>query len=252
MKTSQWIRVLYYASVAMLNVMLLIACVVLVRRMGRPDYGQLIAFDPNREGGHLLPNLNCLAKGDRHARPIRFITNSRGFRSQGEFDHTPPAGVFRILLLGDSYIDGMRTDQADTIGAVLARNLNTSDAASPTDRVEVMIAGHNNPVSARYYYQRHGWLYQPDLVIVGVTLGNDLTWNARGVTFEPGEMRDGIQQLVWNGSQRQDEQKAPGLVIPAAGYADGETGWTRGLMVWRRLSSRYFGTAGSACCLSVA
>jgi len=30
-----------------------------------PDYGDIIQFDPNREGGHLLPGLDMLMQGER-------------------------------------------------------------------------------------------------------------------------------------------------------------------------------------------
>ena len=36
-----------------------------------------------------------------------------------------------------------------------------------------MISGHNNPANAWYYYQQHGRTYHPDLVILGLTIGND-------------------------------------------------------------------------------
>jgi hypothetical protein len=136
-----------------------------------PDYDQLVQFDPEREGGHLRPNLNMDVRGEFGA--VRFVTNSKGFRNTREFGYMPSPGVSRILLLGDSYIDGMRTDQEHTIGAVLQARLNTH--LKDDRQVEVMISGHNNPANAWYYYQEHGHKYHPDLVILGLTIGNDFT-----------------------------------------------------------------------------
>jgi hypothetical protein len=81
-----------------------------------PDYEALAQFDPEREGGHLLPNLNLDVRGEFGA--VHFITNSKGFRNTKEFDYMPSPGVSRILLLGDSYVDGMRTDQEHMLVAI--------------------------------------------------------------------------------------------------------------------------------------
>jgi len=134
-----------------------------------PDYDALVQFDPEREGGHLLPKLNLDVRGEFGA--VHFITNSRGFRNDREFDYVPSPSVYRILLLGDSYVDGMRTDQEHTIGFVLQETLNAG--LGKDRRVEVLISGHNNPANAWYYYQEHGHKYHPELVILGLTIGND-------------------------------------------------------------------------------
>ena len=77
-------------------------------------------WHPRQEGGHLLPNLNMnMQGGDRSGQRVRIITNSKGFRNDREFaDHVPP-DTFRILFMGDSFVDGFRTDQTRTIGNVL-------------------------------------------------------------------------------------------------------------------------------------
>jgi hypothetical protein len=38
-----------------------------------------------------------------------------------------------------------------------------------------MLSGHNNPAAALYNYQEHGWRYGSRLVILGITVGNDIT-----------------------------------------------------------------------------
>jgi hypothetical protein len=155
-----------------------------------PDYDAVVEFDPVREGGHLLPNLDLLVQGEVNGHPVRFITNSKGFRDRREFGYQPPSGVKRILFLGDSFVDGMRTDQERTIGALLERGL-----VAEGSQVEVLISGHNNPANAWYYFQEHGFRYHPDLVILGVTLGNDLTWTSYGATLVP-EPDDGGQRRL--------------------------------------------------------
>jgi hypothetical protein len=65
----------------------------------------------------------------------------------------------------------MRTDQKHTIGYVLQEALNTQ--LKDGRKVEVLISGHNNPANAWYYYQEQGKKYYPELVILGLTVGND-------------------------------------------------------------------------------
>jgi hypothetical protein len=38
-----------------------------------------------------------------------------------------------------------------------------------------MLSGHNNPAAALYNYQEHGRKYGPRLVLLGITVGNDIT-----------------------------------------------------------------------------
>ena len=135
-------------------------------------------FDPAREGGHLVQNFNQLVVGETVDKPVRFITSSKGFRNDREFDYRPSDGVYRILLLGDSYVDGFRTDQQDTIAFHLEIYINTRLPKGKFPKSEVLSAGNNNPARYWYSYQEHGRKYHPHLVLIGITLGNDLTWHS--------------------------------------------------------------------------
>jgi hypothetical protein len=181
-----------------------------------PDYDAVCRFDPAREGGHLLPNLDLLVQGEWRGHPVRFITNSKGFRSRREFAHQVPHGVERILLLGDSHIDGMRTDQERTIGHVLEQTLRPT-AADGAD-VEVLISGHNNPANAWYYFQEHGYRYAPRLVILGVTLGNDLTWYSYKAGFVPSTGPGGAVDLKPGTPLQQAGRERLDLLLPSNAY----------------------------------
>lgn len=180
-----------------------------------PDYGDVVQFDPEREGGHLRPNLNIDVQGEFSA--VHFITNSKGFRNDQEFDPIPAPDVYRVLLLGDSYVDGMRTDQKQTLGFVLEETLNAR--LNKDRRVEVMISGHNNPANAWYYYQEHGRNYHPELVILGLTLGNDFishNYCYGGLLPEVGE--DGRIRLSMAAPHISQASFLILLPLPAAAY----------------------------------
>ena len=164
-----------------------------------PGYEILLDFDPEREGGHLLPNKDLLVRSGKPGEGVRWITNSKGFRSEDEFPYRRPDGTYRILFLGDSFVDGHRTDQENTIGYLLEEALNDRMPRGSFVRSEVLISGHNNPTTAWYSYQEHGSRYEPDLVVLGVTLTNDFTWNNYGVDMLPVVGGDGVVTLEWSG-----------------------------------------------------
>ncbi len=146
-----------------------------------PGYEELVAYDPARPGGHLKPGIDQLVRGERQGQGVRWITNRQGFRNSDDTSPRAAEGVLRILLYGDSFVDGMRTGQEQTIGAILEKDLERRLAR----KVEVLISGHNNPANAWYHWQAHGRHFQPDLVILGLTIGNDLTSHNFGAGVLP-------------------------------------------------------------------
>jgi hypothetical protein len=146
-----------------------------------PGYDQLVNYDPARPGGHLKPDINMLVRGERRGQGVPWITNSQGFRNRQEITPEPAGDVLRILFYGDSFVDGMRTGQDNTMGAVLEREL----ALRLGRKVELLISGHNNPANAWYHWQTHGRHFHPHFVILGLTMGNDLTSHNFGAGVLP-------------------------------------------------------------------
>jgi len=146
-----------------------------------PGYRQLVAYDPARPGGHLEPGIDQLVRGARHGERVQWTTNSQGFRNRDEISPEPAESVLRILFYGDSFVDGMRTGQDSTIGAVLERELEHRLGQT----VELVISGHNNPANAWYHWQTHGRHFHPHFVILGLTMGNDLISHNFGAGVAP-------------------------------------------------------------------
>lgn len=159
-----------------------------------PDYGDIQSFDPEREGGHLLPNLDEWMRGAGTGTKVKIVTNSKGFRNRTEFSYDVPPSTLRILIMGDSFVDGMRTDQDSTIGAVLERDLKRHLANTRYTECQVMVSGHNNPADSWYGFQEHCRKYSPSIVVVGITLGNDLSWQGYGRWLKPATT-DGVTRL---------------------------------------------------------
>lgn len=99
--------------------------------------------------------------------------NSQGLRDVERAGYDKPPGIFRILLLGDSYVEGLRVPLEQTFGKALEAELNASAPAGL--RYEVVNAG----VSGWGTDQQLLWLrsegakYQPDLVLLSFFPGND-------------------------------------------------------------------------------
>jgi hypothetical protein len=98
--------------------------------------------------------------------------DSRGFRTQ-EFTVPKPANTFRILNIGDSVVFGWEVHQDETYGKQLEQLLNKTD---PSKHYEVINAGIPgwNPEDERNFLLGEGLQYQPDLVILDLTIVNDI------------------------------------------------------------------------------
>ena len=101
---------------------------------------------------------------------IDAVANSRGHRDD-EVELAKPAGVFRILALGDSFTVGANVEQEEVYAQVLEVLLNEG-AAQPVEVVNSGTGGWS-PFQYAQYYEYYGQEFEPDLVIVGFFAGND-------------------------------------------------------------------------------
>jgi len=99
--------------------------------------------------------------------------NSHGLRGP-ETPYEKPPATFRILNLGDSIVMGWGVREENTYGRQLESMLN--EEKSGDLRFEVINAGVPgwNLENALAYLQAEGLKYEPDLILLGVTLTNDI------------------------------------------------------------------------------
>lgn len=149
-----------------------------------PDYGEVMGGFG--DCGFLRLNLSMNVVGEDG--PARFITNDLGIRDDREVSAARSIGGLRVLLVGDSFVAGYRTDQGETVGAQLEQIL--------TDRtglkVEVLPAGAGHPGAAARLVTSCGARVRPDVVLIGVTLGNDLAQSWVEHRDLPGVVLDGL------------------------------------------------------------
>jgi lysophospholipase L1-like esterase len=99
--------------------------------------------------------------------------NSHGLRSpETTYEKSPT--TFRILNLGDSVVMGWGVRQEDTYGRQLESLLNETGKSDLS--FEVINAGVPgwNLENALAYLEAEGLKYEPDLIVLGLTLANDI------------------------------------------------------------------------------
>jgi hypothetical protein len=112
--------------------------------------------------------------------------NSAGMRD-GEHPVEKPPGVFRLLVLGDSFIEALQVPFEESFTSLLQREL----AGRTPGRVEVInasVSGWGTDDELKYLIS-YGRRFRPDLIIVAMTLYNDVNDNLRE-RFHT--MRDGV------------------------------------------------------------
>jgi lysophospholipase L1-like esterase len=129
----------------------------------------------------------------------RVAINSHGLRER-EIDYPKPPGTRRVLVLGDSFVEGVQVKPEETFTRALESILRT-DAPGP---VEVINAGSGGWGTAQEFeFLRHeGLQYQPDVVVLVFYTGNDVTdnsfrikGNVRNFRKPYYAMRDGTLEL---------------------------------------------------------
>jgi lysophospholipase L1-like esterase len=115
--------------------------------------------NPNLSFAH-APNRSAFLMG------VPVSINSAGLRDR-EFSLEKPAGVYRVMILGDSTTLGWGVRQEDTAAKFLERKLN-ADFPVGYSSVEVMNTGVGNydTVQEVTYYETMGWKFHPDLVVL--------------------------------------------------------------------------------------
>jgi hypothetical protein len=105
-------------------------------------------------------------------RGIPVAINSRGLRTE-EFLLPKPAHTYRILNVGDSIAFGWEVRQEETYGKQLEKMLNSREDGRRYEVINAAIPTWNVEAERNYLLQE-GLSYEPDLVILDLTIVNDI------------------------------------------------------------------------------
>jgi lysophospholipase L1-like esterase len=153
--------------------LVLVAAEVALRITGSmsSDVAEEPPLDPELEGLPVLKSMRDLSRPNVRGvlGDVLYRTNSDGFRGR-EFDHEVPPGIFRIVLIGDSYTMGWKVAEEDTYAA----RLETALSAAGGNRFEVLNFGLSglNIRQVILRLQRNGLAYEPNLIVYGYTLND--------------------------------------------------------------------------------
>ena len=125
-------------------------------------------------------------------------TNSHGLREDKEYSMPKPPGTFRILAVGDSFTMGVGVELAQTWVKVLERSLAGGGSPVKYEVINAGVPGYDTSQEVAYV-SNDGSNLDPDLVLLGFFVGNDVNDNyrkpdevvIRGYLME-GEPRGGI------------------------------------------------------------
>lgn len=141
------------------------------------DYGDTREKQVLNPGGYLKKNFADFVKGG-YGKAVWWQTNSLGFRNDYEITEKPLQGVTRILSLGDSFTAGYRIGQDQTFSHLLENYYNKKDDGRT---YEVLISCIEEPTTGFFYLSNWGINFNPDVIIIGITLGNDIVQSYIGL-----------------------------------------------------------------------
>jgi hypothetical protein len=123
--------------------------------------------------------LNPGAHGWYRREGVAYVRINRdGFRGPDYPERKPPR-IFRVAVLGDSYVEAIQVPEDKTLTRVIGRELDDCPVLKGK-RVDVMNFGVDGYGTAQELItlQRKVWQYSPDAVVLAIFLGNDVRNNA--------------------------------------------------------------------------
>ena len=102
--------------------------------------------------------------------------NSAGMRDVEHSVEKAP-GVFRVLVLGDSFIEALQVPFEESFTSLLQREL-AGRTLGPVEVINASVSGWGTDDELKYLTS-YGRRFRPDLIIVAMTLYNDISDNLR-------------------------------------------------------------------------
>lgn len=122
-----------------------------------------------------VPNASIRYTRDEFSNLV--VVNSMGLRD-GEIAIPKPPGMRRVLVLGDSHVEGKQVAGDETFVERLEADLAREDPGGRWDVVNAGVSGYGT-ADELFFFRVHGRELDPDLVLIVFTLGNDLRDNER-------------------------------------------------------------------------
>jgi hypothetical protein len=154
-------------------------------RIGGVSYPNFFYTVDEWRGGALMPGASGWYRDEGEA---YIEISSDGLRDR-EHVLDKASGVYRIAVLGDSYAEALQVPLEQTFWSVLAEQLRLCprSAGSEIEVINFGVSGYGTAQelsTLRHYV----WKYQPDLVLLAFTTGNDIRNNSRQLEPDQGRL----------------------------------------------------------------
>lgn len=167
---------LRYLSIGMCALVAWIALVEILIRTFFPQPAMLHRLDP--AFGYIgIPNKSGWYPSRYGEYKVKLRMNAEGFR---DIDHEKekPAGVYRILFLGDSFTEAKEVDWEQTYWRLLAQLLPTLPDGRRVEVINMGVSGFGTGQELLLLREK-GLAYRPDLVVIAMTEFTDVWNNSR-------------------------------------------------------------------------
>ena len=174
---------------------------VILRLTSEKTYGLDKCQSLDEEFHHvMIPNRQCRFKTDEW--DVVYKINSMSLRDM-EYTLNKPEGIFRILVLGDSFAQVHGVDIDESFPKLLERRLNFQDNAN----IEIINSGvfAYSPLVEYLFLKKKGVLFEPDLVIIAFTPTDFWEDRQRFKELElsyPGSSAEEIEEKIFDGSAK--------------------------------------------------
>jgi hypothetical protein len=135
------------------------------------DYGDVWRKNGMGEGGYLKENFSDFVI-DGYGGKVFWKNNAQGFRRDNDTRTEHDDKLLRIFSLGDSFAVGYRVGQDQAFSSLLERCFNDK---KDSYTYEVLMSCIEDPVDGYFYLSNTGIKFKPDMVVLGLTLGNDIS-----------------------------------------------------------------------------
>jgi len=145
--------------------------------------------------------------------------NGAGWRDV-EHAYAKPAGTFRILIVGDSFVEAMHVPLEATFPRLLETELNQDAKGAHIEVVSTGVSGYGT-AGELLLFEQEGKRYQPDLVVLAFYPGNDVKNNSPTLedTLKPVYGADGsLQKVVSTEPHKKKPHGWRGLIARSAAY----------------------------------
>ena len=132
-------------------------------------------------GSSLIPNKEGVWAIEGETIPIQI--NSHGFRGW-DYLHEKSENSFRIAILGDSYIEAFQVSEEKMFGSKLENALNQLDNGMNYEVLSFGVSGYGT-IQEYLMFNDRIKQFEPDLVVLAITGGNDIRNNLFSLENEP-------------------------------------------------------------------